>query len=173
MAKECGAESVATLSENLGPAWIRKREFVPIALASSPATTILKIGVVPNRAINAIDQSARAAEASGLGWLAMARGVGVIYFVILPAPTGEATESANPADAELRVRVATAARKIASDVQGLGGNFTIPWCPAEWKPALAELIWGPASPDFEQMRKLKSAFDPRGILSPGRFVGGL
>jgi glycolate oxidase FAD binding subunit len=33
--------------------------------------------------------------------------------------------------------------------------------------------WGPAGDDFETMRKLKEAWDPNGILSPGRFVGGI
>jgi glycolate oxidase FAD binding subunit len=33
--------------------------------------------------------------------------------------------------------------------------------------------WGPAGDDFALMRKLKELWDPRGTLSPGRFIGGL
>jgi glycolate dehydrogenase FAD-binding subunit len=170
MAQEAGASDVSVLSDELSHAWNRKREFIPIALASFPSATVLKISTVPNRVVNALDQAARAAESSGLTWLAMARGVGVLYFVMFPP---ESEDSAVSAGAEWRIRAATVARKISLDVQRLGGNFSIPWCPVEWKPALSEWIWGPASPDFAQMRKLKSAFDPLGILSPGRFVGGL
>ena len=170
MARESGASEVAVLADQLSHAWNRKREFVPIALASFPAATILKISTVPNRLGNALDLAARAAESSGLTWLAMARGVGVLYFVMFPP---ESEDSAASPGAEWRIRAVTAARKISDDVQGLGGNFSIPWCPTEWKPALAEWIWGPASPDFAQMQKLKTVFDPLGILSPGRYVGGL
>jgi len=34
-------------------------------------------------------------------------------------------------------------------------------------------VWGRKRGDFELFEKLKKAFDPRGVLSPGRFVGGL
>ncbi len=34
-------------------------------------------------------------------------------------------------------------------------------------------VWGAAPPGIEQMRALKARFDPRNILNPGRFVGGL
>ena len=44
-------------------------------------------------------------------------------------------------------------------------------CPAELKAEID--VWGPPGDDFEIMRKLKHAWDPKGILSPGRFVGGL
>ncbi|MBI3325519.1 MAG: FAD-binding oxidoreductase [Nitrospinae bacterium] len=34
-------------------------------------------------------------------------------------------------------------------------------------------IWGDIGPQLEIMRGLKREFDPRGVLNPGRFVGGL
>jgi glycolate oxidase FAD binding subunit len=34
-------------------------------------------------------------------------------------------------------------------------------------------VWGPAGDDFALMGKVKAAWDPKGILAPGRFVGGL
>jgi glycolate oxidase FAD binding subunit len=33
--------------------------------------------------------------------------------------------------------------------------------------------WGPPGPDFALMRRVKEIFDPEGVMSPGRFVGGL
>ena len=41
----------------------------------------------------------------------------------------------------------------------------------ELKPQID--VWGPPGDDFEIMRKVKQTWDPKGILSPGRFVGGL
>jgi glycolate oxidase FAD binding subunit len=34
-------------------------------------------------------------------------------------------------------------------------------------------VWGEARSDYEVMRRLKEQMDPEGVLSPGRFVGGI
>jgi glycolate oxidase FAD binding subunit len=59
-------------------------------------------------------------------------------------------------------------RKAAVD---LGGTLVIEHCPTLLKGRLD--VWGDGGDDFEAMRKVKSAWDPKGTLSPGRFVGGL
>ena len=43
--------------------------------------------------------------------------------------------------------------------------------PAEAKAGLD--VWGDVGPALGPMRRLKGELDPRGILNPGRFVGGL
>jgi glycolate oxidase FAD binding subunit len=52
-----------------------------------------------------------------------------------------------------------------------GGSLVVEVAPAAWKPALD--VWGPPGPGFPLMKGVKAAFDPRGLLAPGRFVGGL
>ncbi|MFZ3214593.1 MAG: FAD-binding oxidoreductase [Candidatus Acidiferrales bacterium] len=161
MAQESRATAVSLLAENLPAAWTRQREFIPIALAFSPATTIVKMSVLPMRMKEALAAAQAAAESRVLPWAALARGVGVIYFALLP-------EAYN---GDSQARVTKAAGEIQQACAQLGGHATIPWCPADWKSALQ--IWGPPRPDFPQMEKLKQVFDPQSILSPGRFVGGL
>ena len=161
MAQESGATGVTILTENLPPAWARKCEFIPIALASSPATTIVKISVLPMRMNEALAAAQKAAETNHLRWAAMARGLGIIYFAILPSDHTE----------EHRQRVASAASAAQEACAKLAGHATIPWAPAEWKTKLQ--IWSPAYPDAAQMQKLKSVFDPQKILSPGRFAQNL
>jgi glycolate oxidase FAD binding subunit len=161
MAEEAGAMGVALLDENLRPAFNRKREFIPIALETSPAAAIVKISVLPARMAEALEHAVRAAESNSLPWVAMARGAGVIYFALLPAQRDEVTE----------VRTATATDAILAACAELAGHSTIPWSPAEWKCKLK--IWGLPRADFAEMQKLKRAFDPLGVLSPGRFVGGI
>jgi glycolate oxidase FAD binding subunit len=161
MAEESGATGVVVLAENLRPAFNRKREFIPIAVESSPAASIVKISVLPARMREALDHAVRAAESNSLPWVAMARGLGVIYFALLPANRDEVME----------VRTATATDAIHVASAELSGHSTIPWCPAEWKSKLK--IWGLPRADFAQMQKLKRVFDPYGVLSPGRFVGGI
>jgi glycolate oxidase FAD binding subunit len=157
IARESGATGVSILAENLSPAWARKREFIPIALASSPATTIVKMSVLPMRMTDTLASAQKTAERNNLLWAAMARGLGIIYFAILPSDHTE----------ECRQRVATATSTIQEACAKLAGHATIPWAPAEWKTTLQ--IWGPPRPDFAQMQKVKSVFDPQKILSPGRF----
>lgn len=41
----------------------------------------------------------------------------------------------------------------------------------EWSSGPAEVYWPDPGPELEWMRKLKSAFDPAGILNPGRLYG--
>jgi glycolate oxidase FAD binding subunit len=161
IARECGTTGVSILAENLSPAWAREREFIPIALASSPATTIVKMSVLPMRMTDALASAQKTAESNNLLWAAMARGLGIIYFAILPSDHTE----------ECRQRVATAASTIQEACAKLAGHATIPWAPAEWKTTLQ--IWSPPRPDFAQMQKVKSVFDPQKILSPGRFSENL
>jgi glycolate oxidase FAD binding subunit len=161
MARKFGAASVAVLGQDQIPGTFgRKREFIAIALASSPATTIVKISVVPQQMKDVLAEAERIVESDALPWAALARGVGVIYFALLP---GECNEDS-------RQRVVKATNEIQASCAGMHAHATIPWCPLEWKSSLG--IWGLDRGDSAQMRKLKTVFDPRGILSPGRFVGG-
>jgi glycolate oxidase FAD binding subunit len=52
-----------------------------------------------------------------------------------------------------------------------GGNLTIQQAPPDLKKRIS--IWGELPPDFAVMKRVKEQLDPFGIMSPGRFVGGL
>lgn len=161
MAGDSGASGVLTFGEgetsgNLA----RLREFVPIALASSPAATILKLSVLPSRLRELLDAVRGAAEMGELPCAVVARGVGVVYAALLPGAR----------DASALRRMVQATGQVLDSCAGLGGNGSIPWCPEGWKESLR--VWGPERSDFAQMRKLKAVFDPAGILAPGRFAGG-
>jgi FAD/FMN-containing dehydrogenase len=108
-----------------------------------------------------LGRAAGEGENVGLRCVALARGVGVIYFALLP-PDGSN---------DSRTKVSGATARIAAACSEFGGNSTIPWCPAKWKSFLA--VWGPERADFTEMKKLKTVFDPRRIFAPGRFAGGL
>jgi len=34
-------------------------------------------------------------------------------------------------------------------------------------------VWGPDPPTLSLMRAIKRQFDPKGLLNPGRFLGGI
>jgi FAD/FMN-containing dehydrogenase len=162
MAAESGADYISVLGDDVRPAvFAHKREFIPIALDSSPATTIMKIGVLPSRMKDVLNASAKAADTNQVPWAAMARGLGVIYVALLPSDRSDATHQG----------VTTVTNQIFEAGTTFGANMTIPWCPAEWKSTLK--VWGPERSDLAEMQKVKKVFDPLGIFSPGRFAGGL
>jgi len=162
MAAESAADNVTVLGDRArAAAFAFKREFIPIALDSSPATTIVKISVLSARLKDALTAAIKAADTSQLPWAAMARSLGVIYFAFLPAVRSDASQR----------QMVAATHQILAAGAPLGANMTIPWCPSEWKSALK--VWGPERRDLAQMQKVKKVFDPLGIFSPGRFIGGI
>jgi glycolate oxidase FAD binding subunit len=52
-----------------------------------------------------------------------------------------------------------------------GGSVVVREAPVSLKKRLD--VWGPAGDAGGLMRRVKEKFDPRGILNPGRFVGGI
>jgi glycolate oxidase FAD binding subunit len=52
-----------------------------------------------------------------------------------------------------------------------GGNLVVQRAPAELKGQLP--MWGEMRSDFPLMKRIRKQTDPKGIMSPGRFVGGL
>ena len=52
-----------------------------------------------------------------------------------------------------------------------GGYVVVEEVPLQVKAQLD--VWGPPPPSFPLLQALKNTFDPAGILSPGRFIGGL
>jgi glycolate oxidase FAD binding subunit len=162
MAELAGAQRFSVLRDDqIAGAFGRKREFVAIALESSPAAIVLKIGVPPSRMGEILPAIESDAAAENLSCATMARGVGVIYATLLPDTQSE----------EMCERVGRAVTRIQDACGKADGHATVPWCPSSWKSALK--IWGSDGNDLSLMRKLKAVFDPHGILSAGRFVGGL
>jgi len=137
----------------------RLREFIPIALESSPATVIVKASVFPARMGEILGEAESIAAESGARWAAIAHGVGAIYFALLP----EARDEENGA------RAARAVANLRDACIRRGGNFSVAWCPAEWRGLFPKLQMG--STELQLMRKLKSVFDPSGVFASNPFAG--
>jgi glycolate oxidase FAD binding subunit len=60
---------------------------------------------------------------------------------------------------------------LRSGLAALGASAVVEHAPAEIKAALD--VWGDVGPALGPMRALKAELDPRGVLNPGRFVGGI
>lgn len=55
--------------------------------------------------------------------------------------------------------------------QSLGGSLVVEECPRALKDQLD--VWGDVGPSLAIMQRLKAALDPRAVMNPGRFVGGI
>lgn len=80
--------------------------------------------------------------------------------VLHPVLTG--LESADLAGAVARIREGLAP---------LGATCVVEHAPLGTKAALD--VWGDVGPALDAMRRLKAELDPRGVLNPGRYVGGI
>ena len=81
-----------------------------------------------------------------------------VTFVALPGAAGEEAQAGVIEELrEIRVR--------------RGGSVVVPKAPVSLKRRVE--VWGPAGDHLELSRRVKEKFDPRGVLNPGRFVGGI
>jgi glycolate oxidase FAD binding subunit len=56
-------------------------------------------------------------------------------------------------------------------VHAAGGHAMLEWAPLAVKERVP--VWDPPGAPHRIMARLKAELDPRGILNPGRFVGGI
>jgi glycolate oxidase FAD binding subunit len=64
-----------------------------------------------------------------------------------------------------------AVAELRRECAAVGGHLVVEKAPAEIKHRLD--VWGYEAPALALMRRIKSQFDPKGVLNPGRFVGGI
>jgi glycolate oxidase FAD binding subunit len=121
------------------------------------------------------------AEADSSAWLQHSQTAPELWArIAIPRDNLHATLLALPAGAEwwaspgvgvVNWSVASGAdtvRKARSAAESVGGSLVILAAPIELRRELG--AWGTPPLTLELMRRLKSAFDPLGILNPGRFV---
>lgn len=141
-----GAEAEWNCISDL-PAWLRQKY---------PDVVVLKAALPIAASEEFLSVAQQPVERIRLAGFAQV-GVGIIHICVLP-------ETLN---ADLDALVAL----LRITAGNLGGTLVVEHCPTEIKGRTD--VWGPTGDDFEVMRKMKSVWDPKGILAPGRFVGGI
>jgi glycolate oxidase FAD binding subunit len=128
-----------------------------------PRLVACKVNVPISRGLEALDALERLAARRGYMCVASSHaGNGLVHFYLWAEPMTHA------AGVDDLARVITEARDLTSQFDG---TLIVERCPRQIKELVD--VWGPTRSDFELMRAIKSQFDPAGILSPGRFVGGI
>ncbi len=138
--------------------WARVADLQGWLAADYPALTVLK-ATLPIAAseefLSRMQQEAEAEKVHAAGFAQA--GVGIVQVCLLE-------QSPSPGTAALIARL----RKAAEELRG---GLIVERCAPEVKAKVD--VWGSVGDDFAAMRKLKALWDPKEILSPGRFVGGL
>jgi glycolate oxidase FAD binding subunit len=132
--------------------------FPSLALASDPGAVMFRIAAVPAAMAGLAARLAAGAANAQMHCATVLRPYGLVYFALVPG--GKPT-----------VDVARATQGIFRASEELGAKARIEFAPTELKRVVN--VWGAPRPDFELMRRVKKIFDPHGILSPGRFAGGI
>jgi glycolate dehydrogenase FAD-binding subunit len=121
-----------------------------------PQAAILKVSLPVDSSEEFLERAARIIGNTSTAIFAQTA-VGILHVCLLgnlPLP-------------EMAVLVEDLRRQAAS----AGGALVAEHGPAGLKERVD--VWGKPGDNFGIMRKLKEAWDPKGILSPGRFIGGL
>lgn len=144
-----------------GPAelgWTRIQDFRAWIAEAHPSVVILKVtlpAAASEEFLTRARNEAQKAEATLASFAQTA--IGVLHLCLWAEDGFSAAPSLLPTLREVSERS--------------GGALIAEKCPADVKERFD--VWGSPGDDFEVMRKLKLAWDPSGILAPGRFVGGL
>ncbi|MFQ5828106.1 MAG: FAD-binding oxidoreductase [Candidatus Methylomirabilia bacterium] len=137
--------------------WRAVRE-LPWLVMGEPAAR-MKLAVLPTQVAEVVEQLGGVAQMHGLRAAVSAHaGVGIIIAVL--GAGGDSITS-----------VVTTLRAWRELIRGMGGHALLEWAPLVVKEAVA--AWDPPGPAFRIMERIKAQLDPKGLLNPGRFVGGI
>jgi glycolate oxidase FAD binding subunit len=93
---------------------------------------------------------------------------GVVTAMAATVPQGALRGASRAETLGALVQSLTAAREA---LVGLGGYLVVMVLPDAARDGID--VWGTPPEGLSVMQRLKAAFDPKGILNPGRFVGGI
>lgn len=119
---------------------------------------VMKWGVLPTQVADVMEQGVAIAQRNGLrAAIAAHAGVGIASAVL---SGGSDTNAVVAAITECRAMITAA-----------GGHAMVEWAPLAVKARVA--VWDAPGPTTRIMKGIKERLDPRGVLNPGRFVGGI
>lgn len=162
LAEGLGADLFAPLEgERQQAAWGFVRDFSRAAFDDAVAAA--KADVLPAQLGTFLGQAAGIARGLALRLGASAHAGNGIATLVLAASAAS--------EEGVTLSAVKALRELRELARGLGGHFAVEWAPLAVKEQVE--VWDPPSPAVRIMRRIKAEIDPKGIMNPGRFVGGI
>jgi len=164
------AKDLAEIGQSMGAAsrrmdeqaekslWDQLINFERLLVALHSEVMVMKAALPIAGSEEFLSLARQAAEGEGVSMAAIAQpGVGIVNLAVWGEKLGE-----------VAARMVMNSRKSA---ESLGGALVVEQYPAGFEGERD--VWGAPGDLLQSMRGLKAVWDPRGILSPGRFVGGI
>ena len=160
LARSSGASKSITIDETRHEStWTTIRNLPRYIAARVPKLLACKVSVPISKALETCDRLEHLATEGGHANITSSHvGNGIIHLYL----------SAETSDAGALSTFISKARHLTSQTHGM---LIVEKCPPDVKPSVD--VWGPSQTGAQLMQAIKSQFDPRGILSPGRFVGDI
>ena len=157
--------------------WQAASDFLRVAPdpADGADDALLRLSILPMECIAALEAAQTLASEHGLAlaWLADLA-TGVIWVRLRAGPASESEHSLEAPTQTPSGSSGDFARALIAAHTALTRrwrNVTLLRCPSAIKPHVA--LWGADPAGLDLMREIKGRFDPRHLLNPGRFVGGI
>jgi glycolate oxidase FAD binding subunit len=169
ISREAGAAGFISLQESQRDRLFAcLSEFNSIALAANRSAVIFRVPILPSAMPNLLEKIRSLADDynddHGFTCAILVRALGVIYVALL-------SPEQSPVESNTRSALISCSRSMVALFISQGALPAIERCPLDVKAALD--VWPPPGPENEIAQRLKRVFDPREILSPGRFRGGI
>jgi glycolate dehydrogenase FAD-binding subunit len=147
-------------------------EFPSIALAAAPAAAIFRVPALPSAIPSLLEKIRSLADDRGLTCGILIRALGLVYVALLsPEQSPVEPPMESPMESKFRSPLLDCSRSMVDLFISNGVLPTIERCPLDIKAELD--VWPPPGAENEIAQRLKRVFDPREILSPGRFRGSI
>jgi len=162
-AKRNGALKIEVLqSETHSSFWKAIRDFSGGLAEKGSKFILLKSNFLISRCGEVMDSYEKIAKESGIDCgLICHSGNGVLYSYLL---VGKGSRSKKES-------LLSMIKEFSSVAVKNEGRLVVESSPPDIKKEID--VWGDPGGDYEIMRRLKKEIDPKGILNPGRFVGGI
>ena len=155
LASKVGVECQSIGEGEAEVVWSRLRDFPAWLPDKYPQATLLRTSLPPARSEEFIRESGFLIENDGTKSAVFSHlGSGIVYLCLLGLP-----------------KEVTLVGQLREAAIGMEGTLIIERAPEVLKCEMD--VWGDVGDALGVMRQMKTAWDPRNTLSPGRFVGGI
>jgi glycolate oxidase FAD binding subunit len=155
-----GARPVRTLDDAAAAAALARVRDVRAAVSEPLA--VARAALLPTHLASFLAEAAAGVRAVGLRLASAAHAGSGIVTLVLSAADGEAP------GVTATVKALTSLRDQARTA---GGELVLEWAPLAVKEEVS--VWDAPSAAVRVMQRIKAQLDPKGIMNPGRFVGGI